>query len=256
MAKRKRRKKVYVATGIIPVIFLIIGLCITIVGNNVDENNIVNMDTTSQTVSYIDLSTIPDFDGENFAVLINNNNPYFTEADYTKEPFEKYSELDVLGRCGVAYANICTDIMPAKGEKRESISSITPTGWKQNYFDKSIVKGEHLYERCHLIGWQLAGENDNERNLITGTGYMNTTAMLPYENMVDDYIEENPNNHVLYRVTPIFEGNNLVANGVEMEAYSVEDIGQGVCFNVYCYNVQPGITINYETGDSYLQSDI
>ena len=177
-------------------------------------------------------------------VTINNNIPYFTEEEHTTESFERYSKKDNLKRCGVAYANICKEIMPT--EKREDISEIEPTGWIQKEYD-----GEYLYNRCHLIGYQLAGENANELNLITGTRYFNVSGMLPFENRVANYIDENPNNHVLYRVTPIFEGNNLVATGVQMEAYSVEDNGKGVCFNVFVYNVQPGINIDYATGKSW-----
>ena len=170
------------------------------------------------------------------------------ESEYITKPFEKYSELDSLGRCGVAYVNICKEIMPAEGEKRGDISSIKPSGWRQKKYN-----GEFLYNRCHLIGYQLSAENANEKNLITGTRYFNVTGMLDFENKVADYIKnqaEDEDRHVLYRVTPYFEGNNLVATGVEMEAYSVEDNGKGVSFNVFVYNVQPGITINYKTGDS------
>ena len=144
--------------------------------------------------------------------------------------------------------------MPDASEEREEISSIRPSGWKQKPY-KGLVDGDYLYNRCHLIGWQLAGENANKLNLITGTRYMNVEGMLPFEDMVDDYFEvkKNENNHVLYRVTPIYEGNNLVASGVLMEAYSVEDNGEGVCFNIYVYNVQPGITIDYATGDNSLE---
>ena len=189
------------------------------------------------------------YQGEPY-VVINDNQPFFTDADLTEEPFENYSDLDELGRCGVAYANICIDLMPT--EERGSISQVKPTGWHSVRYDN--VDGKSLYNRCHLIGWQLAGENANEKNLITGTRYMNVDGMLPFENMIADYVKET-DHHVLYRVTPIFEGNNLVASGVEMEAMSVEDNGDGILFNVYCYNVQPDITIDYTTGDSYLSTD-
>lgn len=214
-------------------------------------NNVIN-DETESTISY-NLSDIPEYSGNPY-ITINNNIPYFDEDDYTTESFEKYSKLDlVYGRCGVAYANICKEIMPSDNDKREELS-YEPTGWEQEKY-KGIVDGDYLYNRCHLIGWQLAGENDNEKNLITGTRYMNVQGMLPFENKVADYLREKGNreNHVLYRVTPIFEGNNLVASGVQMEAYSVEDNGEGVCFNVYVYNVQPGIIIDYKTGDSWLE---
>jgi len=196
------------------------------------------------TAPTFDLSSIPNYSGSPY-VAVNGNVPYFTQADYTTAPFETFSPLDSLGRCGVAYANVCIDIMPK--EDRGSIGSVKPSGWQTIRYEN--VEGKYLYNRCHLIGFQLSGENANDENLITGTRYMNVDGMLPFENMVDDYIEET-NNHVLYRVTPIFEGNNLLASGVLIEAWSVEDNGDGICFNVYCYNVQPGIEINYATGES------
>lgn len=185
-------------------------------------------------------------------IAINNNVPYSTDSEMTRtDAFETYSNLDSLGRCGVAYANICNELMPT--EERGEIGSIKPSGWHTaNYHE--YIDGNYLYNRCHLIGYQLSGENANEKNLITGTRYLNVQGMLPFENEVADYVEST-GNHVLYRVTPIFEGNNLVASGVLMEAYSVEDQGKGVMFNVYCYNVQPGIIIDYATGDSQLSSD-
>lgn len=211
------------------------------------ENIIQNVDIfgngNSNVPSY-NLSEIPEYQGQPY-VIINNNLPNFKEDDYIKEAFEKYSELDALGRCGVVYANVCKEIMPSKSDERGDISSIKPTGWKQKKYD-----GEYLYNRCHLIGYQLSNENANEKNLITGTRYFNVEGMLPFENQVAEYIRENNDNHVLYRVTPIFEGNNLLANGVQIEAYSVEDNGKGVCFNVFVYNVQPGVVIDYATGAS------
>ena len=186
----------------------------------------------------------PAYSGEPYAI-INDNVPFFTEKDYSAIVFEKYSALDSLGRCGVAYANLCQELMPT--EKRTEIGFIKPSGWHTVKYKN--VNGNYLYNRCHLIAHQLAGENANEKNLITGTRSMNTDGMQPFENMVDRYIEET-GNHVLYRITPIFIGKNLIASGVLMEAYSVEDQGSGICFNVYCYNVQPGIVINYETGES------
>ena len=196
----------------------------------------------------IDLENIPEFDGEEAYIEINDNMPYFYEEDLTTEPFEEYSELDGLGRCGTAYANICQELMPTG--KRESISRIKPSGWRSVKY--KCVDGRYLYNRCHLIGYQLAGENANEKNLITGTRYMNVEGMLPFENMVADYVEET-DNHVLYRVTPIYAEDNLVAEGVQMEAYSVEDDGEGICYNVYVYNEQPGVEINHETGESHLE---
>ncbi len=246
MGRRKKSNIPNTLKFTIAIFFLIIAIGYVGIDQGLN-NKIINEDieNTQLVSNNIDLSSIPEFNNTPY-VEINNNIPYFTEEDYTTENFENYSELDYLGRCGVAYANICTYTMPKKGEKRGSISNIKPTGWIQSYY-KNVIKEEHLYERCHLIGWQLGSENDNRLNLITGTGYMNVEGMLPFENKVDDYIENNENNHVLYRVTPIFEGTNMVANGVEMEAYSVEDNGKGVCFNIYCYNVQPGINIDYAT---------
>ena len=198
-----------------------------------------------EVANYNNLIDVPEYNGQIY-VKINNNIPYFTKEDYTTESFENYSKLDEKGRCGIAYANICKEIMPPDGDKRGDISSVKPTGWVQKKYD-----GEYLYNRCHLIGYQLSDEDANERNLITGTRYFNVSGMLPFENEVAEYINaSNQDAHVLYRVTPLFKDDNLVASGVEMEAYSVEDNGQGVCFNVYVYNVQPGININYKTGES------
>ncbi|UWO27016.1 DNA/RNA non-specific endonuclease [Marvinbryantia formatexigens DSM 14469] len=198
----------------------------------------------------VSLEEIPDYSGEPYIVL-NNNKPDFSESDLTETPFETYSELDGLGRCGAAYANICEEIMPT--EERESIGQVKPSGWHTVKYDN--VDGKYLYNRCHLIGYQLAGENANEKNLITGTRYMNVEGMLPFENMVADYVKET-RNHVLYRVTPVFEEENLVASGVQMEAMSVEDQGEGILFHVYVYNVQPGIAIDYATGESSLAGEV
>ena len=200
----------------------------------------------SGTATAVKPSSLPKYSGEAF-VVVNNNQPNFSASELTTTGYEKYSSRDSLGRCGVAIASCGKEIMPRPDEKRGSISSITPTGWIQKSY--SGISGGYLWNRCHLIGWQLSAENANRENLITGTRYMNINGMLPFENMVADYIKET-GNHVAYRITPIFEGNNLVCSGVQMEAYSVEDDGEGICFNVYCYNVQPGITINYATGDS------
>lgn len=185
-------------------------------------------------------------------IEINDNIPYFTESDLTTESFELYSNLDEYGRCGVAYASIGIDIMPT--EERGEIGQIRPSGWHTVKYN-DIIDGNYLYNRCHLIGYQLAGENTNEKNLITGTRYLNVQGMLPFENMVTDYVKET-GNHVLYRVTPIFEGDNLLASGVLMEAESVEDKGDGILFCVYLYNVQPGIIIDYASGESCLDEEI
>ncbi|MDD7219629.1 MAG: DNA/RNA non-specific endonuclease [Clostridia bacterium] len=193
--------------------------------------------------------SVPEYSGSPY-VAINDNVPDFTDADLTYDSYETYSELDSLGRCGTACANIGTDLMPV--EERGSIGQIKPSGWHTVKYD--CVDGNYLYNRCHLIGYQLTAENDNEKNLITGTRYMNVEGMLPFENMTADYIKET-GNHVLYRVTPVFEGNDLVAKGVQMEAESVEDNGDGILFNVFCYNVQPGVSIDYATGDSWPDND-
>lgn len=190
------------------------------------------------------------YDGKPY-VVINDNNPDFTDADMTTTSFESYGELDGLGRCTTAFANIGKDLMPT--EKRGSIGEVKPTGWQTVKYDN--VDGKYLYNRCHLIGYQLTGENANEKNLITGTRYLNVDGMLPFENMVADYIKET-DNHVLYRVTPVFAGDNLVASGVQMEAKSVEDNGDGILFNVYCFNAQPGIAIDYATGDSHQDDSV
>ena len=196
----------------------------------------------------ISLDEIPEY-SRSATVKINGGDPFFAENEITEDAFESYSPLDALGRCGVAFACIGIEIMPT--EDRGEIASITPTGWEyggisnNNTYD--FIENGYVYNRCHLIGFQLAGENDNERNLITGTRYLNIEGMLPYENMVADYVEKT-GNHVMYRVTPIFSGLDYVARGVLMEAYSVEDNGRGICFCVYAYNVQPGVSINYFTG--------
>lgn len=200
--------------------------------------------------SYVSLDAIPAYDGKAY-VAVNNNEPFFTDSDMITTAFENYSDLDSLGRCGVAYANICKDIMPT--EERGKIGMIKPSGWHTVKYD--VIKDRYLYNRCHLIGYQLAGENANPKNLITGTRYLNVEGMLPFENLVADYVN-NTGNHVLYRVTPMFSGSNLVANGVLIEAKSVEDNGGGILFNVYCYNVQPGVGINYENGDSWLDGTV
>ena len=220
-------------------------------GQVIENSNDTNSSTQNTTAdsSNITIDNIPAYSGDDY-IILNNNVPNFSDSDLTTTSFEEYAPLDDLGRCGVAYSNIGTDIMPT--EKRESISSVKPSGWQSVKYD--IVEGKYLYNRSHLIGYQLTAENANDRNLITGTRYFNATLMLPYENMVADYIKET-NNHVLYRVTPVFEGNNLVATGVQMEAKSVEDNGEGIEFNVFVYNVQPGITIDYATGDSALSGE-
>lgn len=249
---RKKEKRKIIKLLIIAIIIsavIILGYLDPKIQNQI--NNLIKVEETqAKSQKSFDIENIPQYDKTPY-VTINNNIPNFSEKDYTTESFEKYSQLDNLGRCGTAYANISKEIMPKQGETRESISNIKPTGWQSTKYE-NLIDGDYLYNRCHLIGWQLAGENANKLNLITGTRYMNIEGMLPFENLIDDYFEkkENEKNHVLYRVTPIFEGNNLIASGVQMEAYSIEDNGKGVRFNVYVYNVQPGIEINYSTGES------
>ena len=208
----------------------------------------------AQTGTLLDGSTVDveEFQADTPWITLNGNIPEFTEDDLTTEAFETYSELDELGRCGVAYANVGQELMPT--EDRESISEVTPSGWINKDYG-NLVDGGYLYNRCHLIGFQLTGENANERNLITGTRYMNIEGMLPFENMVADYVDET-GNHVLYRVTPVYEGDDLVATGVQMEGYSVEDNGEGICYNIFAYNAQPGIAIDYATGDSWLDDSV
>ena len=198
----------------------------------------------------ISLDEVPAYSGEAFAVL-NANMPLFTEEDYTTESYEFYEELDAWNRCTYTMACIGRDLMPT--EDRGNIGQVKPTGWVTAKYD--FVDGKYLYNRCHLIGFQLTGENANERNLITGTRYMNVDGMLPFENMVADYVKET-GNHVLYRVVPVFDGENLVASGVTMEAWSVEDEGEGICFYVYVYNVQPGVEIDYLSGESWLAAPV
>lgn len=219
----------------------------------VKETEIINPSerkemSQADTVTSVDLNQIPDFDGVTTFVAINNHIPTFTDEDKAKArsgSFEYYSELDTLGRVGIATANLGKETMPPKGEKRGPIGHVKPSGWQSLKFDN--VDGKYLYNRSHLIGWQLSAENDNEKNLATGTRFFNVDGMLPFENLVADYIK-NTGNHVLYRVTPIFEGNELVMRGLQMEAYSVEDDGAGVSYNVFVYNAQPGIYIDYLTG--------
>lgn len=207
--------------------------------------------TEITTASSFSLSDVPAYSGKAYT-SVNGNVPYFTAAERTTTSFETYSDLDSLGRCGVTYACIGQDLMPT--EERGSIGMVKPTGWHTVRYD-GLVDGNYLYNRCHLIGYQLTGENANTKNLITGTRYLNIEGMLPFENMVADYIQET-NNHVLYRVTPIFEGDNLVADGVLMEGYSVEDKGAGISYCVFAYNVQPGIEIDYATGESKLADGV
>ena len=231
----KKRKSIALFIALLAMIF-------TVACGDIDALSQATQQTSSSSV--ITIESIPEYAGEPYIVL-NNNEPDFDEEYFTTESFETYSDLDSLGRCGVAFANVGKDIMPT--EERGSISQVKPTAWHSVKYD--CVDGKHLYNRCHLIGFQLTGENANEKNLITGTRYLNVVGMLPFENMVADYVKET-NNHVLYRVTPVFEGDNLLAKGVQIEAESVEDNGEDILFNVFCYNNQPGIVLDYKTGES------
>ena len=222
---------------------LLLSLTLLFGGCSPDSSSKAPSQTSDQEVSY-NLDAIPEYTGEPY-VVINENVPFFTESDFTEDAFETYSDLDELGRCGAAFANVGKETMPT--EERGQIGMIKPSGWQTVKYD--CVDGKYLYNRCHLIGYQLSAENANEKNLITGTRYLNVSGMLPFENMVADYVDETQN-HVLYRVTPIYSGENLVANGVLMEARSVED--DTIEFCVYCYNVQPDVQIDYATGKSSL----
>ncbi len=219
-------------------------------GGSTDNGGTSNgsADEGTGTIPNVSLDEIPAYSGKAY-VAINGNAPFFTEDEITATSYEYYSELDSLGRCGVVHACLGVDTMPPKGDERGSISHVKPSGWVQKEKYTGLVDGGWLYNRAHLIGWQLSDEDDNEKNLITGTRYFNVEGMLPFENMVAAHLRED-GGHVMYRVTPIYAGKNLVASGVLMEAYSVEDEGEGVTFCVYVYNVQPGVIIDYATGEN------
>lgn len=227
------------------ILYVFLLICIISIFSSISQTNVPGNVTLppNQEVN-LQLGNIPTYSNSPY-VEINNNKPYFTESDLVNKSYESYSDLDKLNRCGAAVACIGKDIMPT--EERGAIGSVKPSGWQIAKYD--IVDGKYLYNRCHLIGYQLTAENANEKNLITGTRYMNVQGMLPFETNVAEYIKKS-NNHVMYRVTPIFDDNNLLASGVLMEAKSVEDNGAGIEFCVYCYNVQPGIEIDYATGKS------
>lgn len=208
------------------------------------EKSLSSTETATTAAETFDFAAVPAYDGKAY-VAINDNVPFFTEEELSSASYETYGELDSLGRCTVCVASVGQDLMPT--EERGNIGAVKPTGWHTVKYD--FVDGKYLYNRCHLIGYQLTGENANEKNLITGTRYLNIEGMLPFENMVADYVKET-NQHVMYRVTPVFEGDNLLAAGVLMEGKSVEDNGEGVLFCVFAYNVQPGVSIDYATGES------
>lgn len=243
MSRKRRNKNKSLKKFIYEIIILIITILLIYIIQNINDNLNSELNVSNNNTTNISIEEIPEYTDKIY-VTINNNKPNFDEADYYSDVFENYSELDSLGRCGVAYAKICKETMPPEGDKRGDISSVRPSGWKQSKFE-----GEYLYNRCHLIAYSLSDEDANKLNLITGTRYFNVQGMLPFEKQVYEYIGKNQNNHVLYRVTPIFKDNNILASGVQMEAYSIEDNGEGVCFNVFVYNIQPGAKINYETGE-------
>lgn len=255
MILSKKKKKRLIVAVVAVLIFII---CCVILKNGSEPQALPDNSTTAGTTAHhtvsateafsnvesvgaISADNLPEYEKSPF-VVVNDNQPSF-DINKKAEAFESYSKLDSLGRCGTAFACVCKETMPK--DKRESISSVKPSGWQHVEYD--FVDGGSLYNRCHLIGFQLTAENANERNLITGTRYMNTNGMNPFENMVADYVKET-DNHVLYCVTPIFKGDELVARGVQMQAYSLEDNGEGICYNVYCFNVQPGVKIDYKSG--------
>jgi DNA-entry nuclease len=254
LKKRERKKQIsakirrVLRIAAVPMICLIL-LCVF---GYIVSKDLTQEGTAVSAVSQPDISglEIPAYSGQPY-VEINNNVPFFDEADKKTDTFESYSDLDALGRCGVAFANVSRELMPT--EARGEIGSVKPSGWKQAKYEGLIDSDPpFLYNRCHLIAYCLTAENANEKNLLTGTRYLNADGMLPFEEQVAKYLDKN-NNHVLYRVTPVFEGDNLVASGVLMEAYSIEDNGAGISFCVYCYNVQPGVKIDYRTGESELE---
>lgn len=248
----KKKQSVYTAITIVLLVLCVstatVMLYLRDSNKTVSEiENIKNETTVSQSLVQLEPDSIPEFSGNDYVVL-NDNIPLFTESDTDLINGEYYSLLDSLGRCGVVYAQIDQTMMPTT--EREAIGMIKPSGWQTIKYPE-VISDLYLYNRCHLIAYALTGQNANEQNLITGTRYMNVSGMLPFEKQVINYLEET-DNHVLYRVTPFFKGNELVARGVEMEALSVEDGGESLCFHVFVYNYQPGIEIDYMTGDSRL----
>lgn len=252
MSRYRKPKRNKTTTAAMALVALFMGMAVGRVGQNIETQP---KDTKYQaeeqahqedTLQLTDDLEIPVYAGQPYTV-IKDNVPDFTEEEKScTDAFEYYGDLDTLGRCTVTFANVCPQTQPT--EKRGTIGQVRPSGWHTVKYN-DLIDGNYLYNRCHLIGYQLTGENANVSNLITGTRYLNVEGMLPFEDMVDDYVDET-GNHVLYRVTPIFKGDELVARGVRMEAWSVEDAGTGICFDVFCYNVQPGIVIDYATGDS------
>ena len=252
MSRYRKPKRNKTMTAAMALVALFMGMAVGRVGQNIEtqpkDTKYQAEEQTQQedTLQLTDDLEIPVYAGQPQTV-IKDNVPDFTEEEKScTDAFEYYGDLDTLGRCTVTFANVCPQTQPT--EKRGTIGQVRPSGWHTVKYN-DLIDGNYLYNRCHLIGYQLTGENANVSNLITGTRYLNVEGMLPFEDMVDDYVDET-GNHVLYRVTPIFKGDELVARGVRMEAWSVEDAGTGICFDVFCYNVQPGIVIDYATGDS------
>lgn len=241
--KKQQGKLSFLWACLIGLIFLFGGCSGTAIGQNSSEKSPISDSTYS-----FSMEDVPEYSGAPY-VSLNDNIPTFSAEEITEESFESYSEYDTLGRCQVAEACVGQDIMPT--EERGAIGSVKPSGWHTVKYDG--IDGKYLYNRCHLLSYQLTGENANEKNLITGTRYLNIEGMLPFENQVANYVKDT-GNHVMYRVTPVFEENNLIATGVVMEGYSVEDQGEEICFHIFAYNVQPGIRIDYATGDSSLAS--
>lgn len=252
MSRYRKPKRNKTMTAAMALVALFMGMAVGRVGQDIDTQpkdtkyqaeEQAQQENTQQLTDDLEIAV---YAGQPYTV-IKDNVPDFTEEEKScTDTFEYYGDLDTLGRCTVTFANVCPQTQPT--EKRGTIGQVRPSGWHTVKYN-DLIDGNYLYNRCHLIGYQLTGENANVSNLITGTRYLNVEGMLPFEDMVDDYVDET-GNHVLYRVTPIFKGNELVARGVRMEAWSVEDAGTGICFDVFCYNVQPGIVIDYATGDS------
>lgn len=232
-------------------ITIIVTLVVVLTGGYFIEDNYFDKGISVNSISIEGLDSIPEYSSYPYVYIGSGNSDLLETEEWTTEGYESYT-MDDLGRCSVAEAMVGEDTMPT--DDREDISSVEPTGWNNKRYDSELVDGGWIYNRCHLIGYQLTGENDNADNLITGTRYLNIEGMLPFENEVADYVRDT-GNHVMYQVTPIYEGNNLVASGVVMEAESIEDNGGGVNFNVYCYNVQPGVKIDYSNGDNWLTGE-
>ena len=252
MSRYRKPKRNKTMTAAMALVALFMGMAVGRVGQDIETQpkdtkyqaeEQAQQENTQQLTDDLEIAV---YAGQPYTV-IKDNVPDFTEEEKScTQAVEYYGELDALGRCTVTFANVCPQTQPT--EKRGTIGQVRPSGWHTVKYN-DLIDGNYLYNRCHLIGYQLTGENANVSNLITGTRYLKVEGMLTFEDMVDDYVDETEN-HVLYRVTPIFKGDELVARGVRMEAWSVEDAGTGICFDVFCYNVQPGIVIDYATGDS------